>query len=145
VEPDRLGALNIDRIDLLLHALELAGIEIEVAESAHRLGTQLRIGVLQLEEVPVVVHGLGRVRIQLGVLLDLYRPRLEILDGACVLGVREERTRKQQAQSENGRPSEARSQRRPHFCGSGEGCGWSGAAGVAGGGVTGGAALWAGA
>ncbi len=88
VQADGLGPLHVDRGDLLLQALELAGIEVQVAQAPHGLGAQLRVGVLQLEEAPVVLHRLGGVGIGRGVPVHLDLPLRELADrlrcGLCV-------------------------------------------------------------
>jgi hypothetical protein len=81
VERDRLGSGQIDRRHLILHALEFACFEVQVAETTQRFGAQLRIGVLQLEEATVVLHRPRRARGHGCGLLHLDRARAQILDG----------------------------------------------------------------
>ena len=90
VQLDGLAALQVDRGDLFLHALDFAGIEVEVAQAAHGFGAQLRIGLLQLEEAAIVFHRLAGVGIELGVLFDRHGLLAQVLDGALVgvLGIR---------------------------------------------------------
>lgn len=89
IERDRLGARKIDRRHLVLHALELAGFEIEVPEATQRFGAQQRIRVLQLEEAAVILHRPRRARGHWRGLLYLDRTRAQVLDGGrCIFRLR---------------------------------------------------------
>ena len=57
------------------HALALARLHVEVAEAAQRFGAQLRIGLLQFEEAPVVVHGARGAGFHFLIGLDHHRAR----------------------------------------------------------------------
>ena len=63
------------------HALALARFHVEVGEAAQRLGAQLRIGLLQLEEAPVVFHRALAGGLDLLVRLHDHGARRQVADG----------------------------------------------------------------
>ena len=75
VQLDGLGALRVDHRRLACHAIALTRFHVEVGEAAQRFGAQLRIGLLQLEEAPVVFHGALARGLDLLVGLHHHRPR----------------------------------------------------------------------
>ncbi len=81
IELDGFAALDVDGGDLGRHAIDLAGLEVQVAEAAHGFGAQLGVGFLQLEEALVVLHRLGGSRGHLGVLLDFDLLGFQVADG----------------------------------------------------------------
>jgi len=93
VELDRLGPLQVHRGDFLFQPLHLAGVEVEVAETAQGLGAQLRIGILQLEKVPIVFHRPGGVSAHHRVAVHVDLARGEIPDGGLAGRGRQQRER----------------------------------------------------
>ncbi|MBV6417675.1 MAG: hypothetical protein CMLOHMNK_02421 [Steroidobacteraceae bacterium] len=80
IQRNRFRTGEIDRRDLVLHAFEFTGLEVQVAEPAQRLRPQRRVGILQFEESPVVLHCARRTRRHGGALLHVDRPRTQVLD-----------------------------------------------------------------
>ena len=84
IQADRLGARDVDLRHLGAHALELAGFQAQVAQTPQRLGAQLRIGVLQLQELAVILHRLAGAARHLRVPAHLDLLAAEIADGRSV-------------------------------------------------------------
>ena len=77
----RLYRIEVDRGHLGLQPFEFARVEVQVTEATHGFSAQLGIGVLQLEEAPVVLHRLGGVGIGRSVLVHVHLLGGEIADG----------------------------------------------------------------
>ena len=86
VQLDRLGPLQVHRGDFLFQPLHLAGVEVEVPESAQGFGAQLRIGILQLEKAAIVLHRPGNVGAHHRIAVHLDLARGEVPDGGLASG-----------------------------------------------------------
>ena len=60
VEPDGLDALHVELRHLARHALEFAGLQVQIAQPPQRLGAQPAVGILEVEKVAVALHRPGR-------------------------------------------------------------------------------------
>ena len=121
IQFDGFAALQVDRGDFLLHALELAGVEVEIPETAQRFRAQLRVGLSQVEEAPIVLHRLGGARVDLRVLAHFDPARGQILDRGRTVGLRGVRA-PQRCSRQTGRQHERARRRHPpsHGLGSGK-------------------------
>jgi hypothetical protein len=144
VELDRLAPLQVHRGDFLFQPLHLAGVEVEVAETAQRLGAQLRIGILQLEKMPVVLHRAGGVGAHRRVAVHVDLARGEIPDGGPGGGTLRPGPRRGRQQRERERRREGRGCRHPPAHRGGSAAWGTGASAGGGGACSGGAGASAG-
>ena len=81
VQLDGFRALQVDGGRFARHALALARLHVEVAQATQCFGAQLRIGLLQFKEAPVVVHGARGARFHFLIGLNHDRTRGQLADG----------------------------------------------------------------
>jgi hypothetical protein len=128
VEQDRVGGVERRTLrEVLLDAIDLAGLELQVAEPAHCLGTQCGIAFGEVEERRVVFAGAVRAAADGIVRANLDLPLVEVGDGRRLLLRRRLDGRGRDQRRAGDRDAGAQA---VHFGSSGD-CGAAGAAGAA--------------